>query len=163
LATPIGRSGIGVIRLSGTQALTIASKMSEARLSFNHDMRISSTLPTPKPPKPIDAAVLTYFQTPNSFTGEDVVEISCHGSPVLLRHVIDICLREGARMADPGEFTLRAVAKGKMDLSEAEAIRDLIDAQTTGVRSASCTTDARRVLASTSTDQRRTAGCDRGA
>ncbi|MEO7672945.1 MAG: tRNA uridine-5-carboxymethylaminomethyl(34) synthesis GTPase MnmE, partial [Pyrinomonadaceae bacterium] len=66
-----------------------------------------------------------------SFTGEDVVEISCHGSPVLLRQVIDICLSLGARMADPGEFTLRALANGRMNLAEAEAVRDLIDAQTT--------------------------------
>src|SRR5205085_6560774 len=79
----------------------------------------------------IDSAVVTYFKAPHSFTGEDVVEISCHGSPVLLRQVIDICLAEGARMADPGEFTLRAMANGRLDLAEAEAIRDLIDAQTT--------------------------------
>src|SRR5205085_6446180 len=79
----------------------------------------------------IDSAVVTYFKAPHSFTGEDVVEISCHGSPVLLRQVIDICLRLGARLADPGEFTLRAVANGRIDLAEAEAIRDLIDAQTT--------------------------------
>ena len=79
----------------------------------------------------IDEALVTFFKAPNSFTGEDVVEISCHGSPVLLRRVIDCCLSLGARMAEPGEFSLRALANGRMNLTEAEAIRDLINAQTT--------------------------------
>ena len=77
----------------------------------------------------IDEALITYFQAPHSFTGEDVIEISCHGSPVLLRQVIDICLRLDARLAEPGEFTLRALLNGRMDLAEAEAVRDLIDAR----------------------------------
>jgi len=80
----------------------------------------------------IDEAIVTYFKAPHSFTGEDVVEIGCHGSPVLLRQVIDICLANDARMADAGEFSLRALANGRMNLAEAEAIRDLIDAQTLG-------------------------------
>ena len=131
LATPTGRSGIGVIRLSGADALSIAGKMagSEVDLQPRHAQLVE--LADPQSSETIDEAVVTYFKAPNSFTGEEVVEISCHGSPVLLRQVIDICLREGARMAEPGEFSLRAVANGKMDLSEAEAIRDLIDAQTT--------------------------------
>jgi tRNA modification GTPase len=79
----------------------------------------------------IDRALITYFRAPHSFTGEDVIEISCHGSPILLRLVLDACLHLGARMADPGEFSLRSLANGRMDLTEAEAIRDLIDAQTT--------------------------------
>src|SRR6185437_9328805 len=66
----------------------------------------------------------------HSFTGEAVVEISCHGSPIVLRQVIDLCLASGARLAEPGEFSLRALANGRIDLAEAEAIRDLIDAQT---------------------------------
>lgn len=78
----------------------------------------------------MDESIVTYFKGPNSFTGEDVVEISCHGSPVILRQVIDACLRMGARLADAGEFTLRALANGRMDLAEAEAVRDLIDART---------------------------------
>ena len=130
-ATPNGRSGIGVIRLSGADALLIASKMLGTTVEFRPRQVHVVQLSDPESREVIDEAVITYFKAPNSFTGEDVVEISCHGSPVLLRQVIDICLREGARMADPGEFTLRAVANGKMDLSEAEAIRDLIDAQTT--------------------------------
>lgn len=79
----------------------------------------------------IDEALVTWFENPHSFTGEDVVEISGHGSPVLLRQVIDICLKLDARMAEPGEFSLRALANGRMNLAQAEAIRDLIDAQTT--------------------------------
>jgi tRNA modification GTPase len=78
----------------------------------------------------LDQAIVTYYKAPNSFTGEDVVEISCHGSPVLLRQVIDICLRLNARLAEPGEFSLRALANGRMHLEQAEAVRDLIDAQT---------------------------------
>jgi tRNA modification GTPase len=78
----------------------------------------------------LDQALVTYFKSPHSFTGEDVVEISCHGSPVLLTKIIDIALALDARTASPGEFTLRALANGRMNLSQAEAIRDLIDAQT---------------------------------
>jgi tRNA modification GTPase len=78
----------------------------------------------------VDQSLVTYFRAPRSFTGEDVIEISCHGSPLLLRIVIDECLRLGARMADAGEFSLRGLANGRMDLTEAEAIRDLINAQT---------------------------------
>lgn len=132
LATPTGRSGIGVIRLSGPDSLSIVRQMTletdpppgprSARLKQLYD---------PSTVEIIDEAIITYFKSPHSFTGEDVVEISCHGSPVLLRQVIDICLSLGARMADAGEFSLRALANGRMDLAEAEAIRDLIDAQTT--------------------------------
>ena len=132
LATPFGRSGIGVIRLSGQDALAYTQQLSGnptlqieprlARLTQLRDLETSEV---------IDEALVTYFKAPHSFTGEDVIEISCHGSPVLLRQVIDICLSFGARMADPGEFTLRALANGRMNLAEAEAVRDLIDAQTT--------------------------------
>jgi len=131
LATPSGRSGIGVIRLSGSGALTIAR-----RLVGSEDFH-----PTPRSAtlnglhalngETIDQALITYFKAPHSFTGEDVVEISCHGSPVVLRQVIDLCLSLDARLAEPGEFSLRALGNGRMDLAEAEAIRDLIDAQTT--------------------------------
>jgi tRNA modification GTPase len=78
----------------------------------------------------LDEALVCFFKAPHSFTGEDVVELHCHGSPVLLRVVIDLILQRGARLADPGEFTLRAVTNGRLRLTEAEAIRDLIDAQT---------------------------------
>lgn len=132
LATPTGRSGIGVVRLSGGDPLRIARRLVDdekfdpqprkAYLKQLHNLATGET---------IDEALITYFKAPHSFTGEDVVEISCHGSPVLLRQVIDICLSLDARLAEPGEFSLRALANGRMDLAEAEAIRDLIDAQTT--------------------------------
>ena len=132
LATPIGRSGIGVIRLSGPESLAIARSLvgdstftpvaRTAHLKQIYDGTNSHV---------IDQSLITYFQAPHSFTGEDVVEISCHGSPVVLRLIIDECLRLGARMADAGEFSLRGLANGRMDLTEAEAIRDIIDAQTT--------------------------------
>ena len=132
LATPFGRSGIGVIRLSGQDALAYALRLSgDSELDLEPRLIRLTSLRDPETAEVIDEALLTYFKAPHSFTGEDVVEISCHGSPVLLRQVIDICLRFGARMAEPGEFTLRALANGRMNLAEAEAVRDLIDAQTT--------------------------------
>jgi len=78
----------------------------------------------------IDEALITYFKSPNSLTGEDVIEIACHGSPAVIRQIIDASLRLGARLAGPGEFTLRALSNGKINLAEAEAIRDLIESQT---------------------------------
>ncbi|CAN5411053.1 tRNA uridine-5-carboxymethylaminomethyl(34) synthesis GTPase MnmE [soil metagenome] len=132
LATPTGRSGIGMIRLSGSESLLIARKLVGAE-TFDPEPRTAHLkhLQDPVSGDIIDEAIFTYFKSPHSFTGEDVVEISCHGSPVLLRQVIDICLSLDARLAESGEFSLRALANGRMDLSEAEAIRDLIDAQTT--------------------------------
>lgn len=131
IATPTGRSGIGVVRLSGSAALSIVRKLL-ADEAFSPERRVATLrgLSEPATGDLIDEALITFFQQPHSFTGEDVVEISCHGSPVLLRQVIDACLKLGARMADPGEFTLRALANGKMNLAEAEAVRDLIDART---------------------------------
>ncbi len=131
LATPLGRSGIGVIRLSGEAALQIARTLTadpafdpEPRVAYLKQLRdvASSDI--------IDEALVTFFPSPHSFTGEDVIEFSCHGSPVLLRQVIDHSLALGARVAEPGEFSLRALSNGQMNLAQAEAIRDLIDAQT---------------------------------
>ena len=131
LATPLGRSGIGVIRLSGDDALALVRNIVNDK-DFSPEPRhaVLKDLHNGDGTEVIDRALITYFRAPHSFTGEDVVEISCHGSPVLLRLVIDECLSLGARMADPGEFSLRALAHGRMDLTEAEAVRDLIDAQT---------------------------------
>jgi len=131
LATPLGRSGIAVIRLSGTDSLKIVRKIvcdedfkpkpRFAALQKVYDLETLEVL---------DETIITYFQAPQSFTGEDVIEISCHGSPIVVRQIIDFCLKLDARMADAGEFSLRALANGRMNLSQAEAIRDLIDAQT---------------------------------
>lgn len=126
LSTPLGRSGIGVIRLSGDSALSIAGKLAgETELAPRHATLAGIT--DPESGELLDESIVTYFKAPHTFTGEDVVEISCHGSPVLLRRIIDICLHLEARLADPGEFTLRALSNGRIDLAQAEAIRDLID------------------------------------
>ena len=131
LATPTGRSGIGVIRLSGPQSITITKKLiGDAQFDPQPRTVHLKKLVEPSTRETIDEAVITYFKAPHSFTGEDVIEISSHGSPVLLRQVIDICLRLDARMAEPGEFSLRALANGRINLAQAEAIRDLIDART---------------------------------
>jgi tRNA modification GTPase len=131
LATPLGRSGIGVIRLSGDESLAIVQKLVRDE-SFSPKPRFASLrkIYDLESADVLDETLITYFQAPNSFTGEDVVEISCHGSPVIVRQIIDSCLRLDARMAEAGEFSLRALANGRMNLSQAEAVRDLIDAQT---------------------------------
>src|SRR5579871_4661208 len=84
----------------------------------------------PETKERIDEAVVTYFAKPRSYTTDDVVEISAHGSPVVLQHAIEIALARGARMAEPGEFTMRAFLNGRLDLTQAEAVRDLIESQT---------------------------------
>jgi len=131
LSTPPGRSGIGVIRISGPNSLDILRTL-VASESFNPQPNLLNlrSLIDPSTGETLDQALVCYFKAPHSFTGEDLVELHCHGSPVLLRAVIDIVLKAEARLAEPGEFSLRAVAKGRLKLAEAEAIRDLIDAQT---------------------------------
>jgi len=131
LATPLGRSGIAVIRLSGRDSLKIVRKIVFDE-NFNPKPRLATLQKVYELEtiEVLDEAIITYFQAPQSFTGEDIIEISCHGSPVVLRQIIDYCLKLDARMADAGEFSLRSLANGRMNLSQAEAIRDLIDAQT---------------------------------
>jgi tRNA modification GTPase len=131
LSTPLGRSGIGVIRLSGNGALEITRKLVKD-LTFAPEPRRAylKKIYDTNGAEPIDSALITYFKSPNSFTGEDVIEISGHGSPVLLRQIIDTALKYDARLAQAGEFTLRALANGQINLSQAEAMRDLIDSQT---------------------------------
>jgi tRNA modification GTPase len=131
LATPLGRSGIGVIRLSGEDSLSIVRKLvCKEDFSPKPHFATLQKIYDPQTSEILDEAIITYFQSPQSFTGEDVIEISCHGSPVVLRQIIDFCLKLDARMADAGEFSLRALANNRMNLSQAEAIRDLIDSQT---------------------------------
>lgn len=131
LATPPGRSAIGVIRLSGPTSLDIArSLIGENEFSPEPARAFLKTVRHRDSKEVLDRSLLTFFQKPNSYTGEDVVEISCHGSPVVLREVIDRILIFGGRLAGPGEFTLRAMNNGKLNLSQAEGIRDLINAQT---------------------------------
>src|SRR5437879_1649668 len=78
----------------------------------------------------IDEVIVSYFPKPHSYTTDDIIEISAHGSPVVLRHIVELCIAAGARLAEPGEFTMRAFLNGRLDLTQAEAIRDLIDSQT---------------------------------
>lgn len=129
LATPAGAGAIAVIRLSGPEAITIASrlfhsvsgrKLVEQKTHTVHLGHIKDGN------RIIDEVLATVFKNPNSYTGEDVVEISCHGSNFIQQEIIQLCLRNGCRMAEPGEFTLRAFLHGKMDLSQAEAVADLI-------------------------------------
>lgn len=131
LATPLGRSGIGVIRLSGNESLSIVSRIANDETFSPQPRRATlKKLYEIETSELIDETIITYFQSPQSFTGEDVVEIASHGSPVILRQIIDNCLKLDARMAEAGEFSLRALMNGRINLSQAEAIRDLIDAQT---------------------------------
>jgi len=139
ISTPPGPGGIGVIRLSGPKAQEIARAVFHPRVerkkhaeSFLPPRRATfGEIRNPRTGELLDEAVVTFFKGPQSYTGEDVVEFSCHGSPVVLRRVLDVLLELGARAAGPGEFTLRAFLNGRIDLTQAEAIRDLIEAQTT--------------------------------
>jgi tRNA modification GTPase len=131
LSTPPGRSGIGLIRLSGPQAVAIARQLlQESTFTPAPNQAILKSLHDPASGHVLDRALITYFKSPHSFTGEDVIELSCHGSPVLLRQLVSIILSLDARSAGPGEFTLRALSNGRLNLSQAEAVRDLINAQT---------------------------------
>jgi tRNA modification GTPase len=143
IATPPGRGGIGVVRLSGPDAREVALPM----LRLKHQLEAghavlgelvepsvgAETCPVPTERSSadrIDEVVVTYFAKPHSYTTDDIVEISAHGSPIVLRHIVELALARGARLAEPGEFTMRAFLNGRIDLTQAEAVRDLIDSQT---------------------------------
>ena len=126
VSTPPGRGGIGVIRLSGAGARGIASKI----LEFSDDFEWRPWTASLAQLQDVDQVVVTFFAAPRSYTAEDVVEIACHGSPVVLRFALERACEQGARLAEPGEFTLRAYINGRIDLPQAEAVRDLIDATT---------------------------------
>jgi tRNA modification GTPase len=133
IATPVGRGGIGVVRISGPDAARIAATLTrlegknrelEPRRATFARVEISGT------GRVADQVIVTFFPSPHSYTGEDVVEISGHGSPVLLRAIVSAAIGAGARLAEPGEFTLRAFLRERIDLVQAEAVRDLVDAVT---------------------------------
>jgi tRNA modification GTPase len=131
VATPPGRGGIGVVRLSGDRAVEIATGMVQfPRLPLEARHATLGELRDPASAVTLDRVVVTCFPRPHSYTAEDVVEISCHGSPVILKHLLECVLALGARAAEPGEFTLRAFLNGRIDLTQAEAIRDLIESRT---------------------------------
>ena len=127
LSTPRGRGALAVVRLSGPLAMNIVTQM--AGLG-DIEPRKAKLTKLSKDDQIIDEVILTCFLAPHSLTGEDVVEISCHGSPAVVRQIVDRTLELGAVLAGPGEFTLRALSNGKINLAQAEAIRDLISAQT---------------------------------
>lgn len=128
IATPLGRAGLGVVRLSGPEAHRVALDLTgrAERLTPRHATFARTTAASGA----ADQVVLTYFEAPHSYTGEDVVEISAHGSPILLRALVDAAMSAGSRLAEPGEFTFRAYLHGRINLVQAEAVRDLIDAVT---------------------------------
>src|SRR5579859_4986328 len=150
IATPAGRGGIGVVRLAGAKALEIAKPMLRLRHAIEPGRAVfgeliepggepdelrsagqpGTAVPTGKLSARIDEVVVAYFSKPHSYTTDDIVEISAHGSPVVLRHIVELCVAAGARLAEPGEFTMRAFLNGRIDLTQAEAVRDLIDSQT---------------------------------
>ena len=132
ISTPPGRGGIGIVRLSGPQAASIAAHLVRPHQPLEHARaRLADVLDADSAEAPpIDEALVTIFGAPDSYTAEDVVEIAAHGSPVVLELLLRRALDLGARLAEPGEFTQRAFLAGRLDLTQAEAVRDLIDAQT---------------------------------
>jgi tRNA modification GTPase len=143
IATPPGRGGIGVLRLAGPDAKKIALPMLRLKRDLEPGHAVFGELIEPADAcagqpvqakqgsaERIDEVVVTYFAKPHSYTTDDIVEISAHGSPVVLHHIVELAMARGARLAEPGEFTMRAFLKGRIDLTQAEAVRDLIESQT---------------------------------
>jgi tRNA modification GTPase len=128
LATPPGRGGLGVVRISGPAAASIASCL--AKKNRFEPRRATLARIVDEEGGAIDETIITFFPAPHSYTAEEVVEISAHGSPVVLEAIVRAALAAGARMANPGEFTLRAYLNGRLNLVQAEAIGDLVEAVT---------------------------------
>ncbi|MFH1119833.1 MAG: tRNA uridine-5-carboxymethylaminomethyl(34) synthesis GTPase MnmE [Bacteroidota bacterium] len=130
LSTPPGSGAIGIIRLSGPDAITYCRKYFESKSSdFDLEKTATHTIHFGRISENnvlIDEVLVSVFRNPHSYTGQDVVEISCHGSVYIQRKILEMLLSAGARLAEPGEFTLRAFLSGKLDLSQAEAVADLI-------------------------------------
>src|SRR3954465_13744369 len=130
IATPPGRGGIGVVRLAGPEAHTIACSMLRLKHELAAGRAVFGEVIEPATGERIDEGVVTFFAKPHSYTADDVIEISAHGAPIVLRHILELATSRGARLAEPGEFTMRAFLNGRIDLSKAEAVRDLIESQT---------------------------------
>jgi tRNA modification GTPase len=136
LATAPGIAAIGVIRISGTKAFTIINEMFPSKditRQPSHSLHVGFLK---QEGEVLDEVVVSLYKSPRSYTGEDVIEISCHGSPFVQQQVIEACLKKGARLAKPGEFTQRAFLNGKLDLAQAEAVADLIASNTAAARKA---------------------------
>ncbi|CEP67732.1 tRNA modification GTPase MnmE [Moorella glycerini] len=134
VATPPGEGGIGIIRLSGSEAVAIASKIFQPRrglefaASRSHTLRLG-VIVDPATGETVDEVLACIMRAPHSYTAEDVVEINCHGGPLAVARVLQLALRHGARLAEPGEFTRRAFLNGRLDLAQAEAVLDVIRAR----------------------------------
>lgn len=136
LATPQGVSGLAVIRLSGKEAISITQKIFHGKRledQASHTIHLGTL---GEPDRAIDEVMISLFKEPNSFTKENSIEISCHGSPIIVREIIKLFLKHGVRLAEPGEFTKRAFLNGRFDLAQAEAVADLIHAETDNARQA---------------------------
>lgn len=135
IATPIGEGGVSIIRISGENVLNIASKIFKPKNDYDiknmktYTMRYGNIIDLNNK-EIIDEVILSYMKAPNSYTGENVVEINCHGGVVSTNSVLNQVIRAGARLAEPGEFTKRAFLNGRIDLSQAEAVMDIITAKT---------------------------------
>jgi tRNA modification GTPase len=129
ISTPPGRGGLGIVRLSGSQAVSIISSLVSLKGELQSWHATLGDLLDAEG-NTVDEVVITFFAAPRSYTAEDVIEISCHGAPVILRHCVERAVHAGARLAEPGEFTMRAFLNGRIDLPQAEAVRDLIDSTT---------------------------------
>lgn len=130
VSTPLGRGGIGIVRLSGPHAVEIANSLLTLRNPLAHAQARFAEIFDPETKAKLDECIATYFARPNSYTRDDLVEIAAHGSPVILDLLVRSSLQRGARLARPGEFTERAFLSGRIDLTQAEAVRDLIESQT---------------------------------
>ena len=130
VSTPPGRGGIGVVRLSGPEARSIADPLLRLKHPMQTGRAIFGELIDRQTGARIDEVVATFFEKPHSYTTEDVVEISAHGAPVVLEYIVEQAMARGARLAEPGEFTMRGFLHGRIDLTQAEAVRDLIESQT---------------------------------
>lgn len=133
ISTPYGTGGIGIIRISGDRAFEIAKTIFKGKKNFDeiksHTINYGKII-DPVKNETIDEVLVTKMKKPNTFTREDVVEINCHGGIVVLKKILDLVLRQGARAAEPGEFTKRAFLNGRIDLSQAEAVIDIINSKT---------------------------------
>lgn len=133
IATPAGRGGLGVVRLSGPAAVGIAGALCDRKSPLEPRHATLARIVEPGEEavlRAVDEVVVTWFAAPHSYTSEEVVEISGHGSPVLLERIVELAIRAGARLAEPGEFTFRAYLNGRLDLVQAEAVADLVNAVT---------------------------------
>jgi tRNA modification GTPase len=130
IATPPGPGGIGIVRVSGAQALRVATAILSGPPDLEPRRATLADALDPADREPIDRVLATYFPHPRSYTGEDVVEVSGHGSPTVLRRIVEAATAAGARLAEPGEFTFRAFLRGRIDLVQAEAIHDLVTSVT---------------------------------